>query len=366
MYKYYWIILFLISSYRSYSTPCPVGFTRPPSEKRNVQLIDIESGLLTQGFSKYYTNRFNEAIRLVSLKKHWKKLKVDPKRKHLPYFAQKVDAHIQEIQRGIEISELPMLEKRARLRVLKALKREAHLAKRTYKVTYNWWNIFNVRLIALVTTSIEEAFTLGLSLDQIQNHQEVYKRVKEKRDSLHAFKTPYVQMLEEFPNIVLVPSISEVGPMAFNQTMSESIHFMGVSGADERVDGKILSPQDYFRHDGEHAGFIEEYLKTQDLSVHSQFKFKIRDLPKESWEQQEFAYYLLLRERGILRSDDNGIFQRNLSRFLRNSHDINLLPEVIRNRQYTDREEYEQVLREYFDDMESNYNAISQEIRNSN
>ncbi len=366
MYKSFWIILLLLNSFKSYSIPCPTSFDGGGFVESDTKLIDTESSLLAQGFSKRYVDRFNEAIRLIGLKKHWQKIQADPDIKHLPYFAQKVDAHIQEIQRGIETSELPVLEKRARLRVLKALKREAHIAKKIYKVTYNWWHIFNVRLIALVTTPIEEAFYLGLSLDQINSHQVVYRRVQEKRGSLHAFRGPYVQMMEKFPSIVLSPTVGDIGIMAFNQTVGERVHFLGVSGTHLDVDGGKLSPPEVYQHDIEHADSIEEYLQNQDLSFHAQFKIKIQRFIVDFREPQELAYYLLTRERGNLKADDNAIFEKSLGRMLDRHYLVYLLPEVIRNREYESRKEAKEVLQMYFRDIESNYNAISQEIRNSN
>ena len=360
MYKCFCLLL-LLSSFKSYSILCPASFGDVAVHQR----IDTENNLQLQGFSEKYTDQFDQAVRLVELKKYWQKIKADPQRNHLPHFAKQISSHVLEIKKGIEKSPLPEEDKKARLQTLGFLEWEGGMARRTYKVTYIWWSVFNIRLIALASSSVESAFNLGLSLTQVKSHEEVYKLMKEKKDLLNAFNGPYVQMLEEFPNIVLFPSVGRIGPMAFNQTMNEGIHFIGVSGVSAQVDGKILSPQDYFKHDVEHTADIEKYLKTQNPSFHSQLRLKIRSLPKERREQQEFAYFLLLRERELITKDDSKIFQKNLTRFLKRTHDINLLPASLRDRSYKDQEEYEQVLREYFNDMESYYNKIVQEVRNS-
>ena len=366
MYKYFWAVL-LLGSFESYSNPppCAVSFGKRVSLSGSV-LEGGETRLRARGFSKYYTSAFDEAVWLVELQKRWKKAKADPEKTHIPFFAERVNSHIGHIGKSIKDSNLPEFEKYKKLRTLKALRNEADFRRKSKEVTASWWNIFNIRLIALVTFPVESAFHLGLSQDQLQSYHTVYSRLQELRESFPAFNGPYIQMLEKFPDVVLVPSINEAGPMAFNQTMSESIHFVGVSGADVRADGKTLSPQDYFKHDIEHIASIEEYLQTQDLSFHSQFKLNLEDLFTTDRERQELAYFLLLREREFITNNDSPVFQRNLIRFLRGDHDINLLPFSLRNRQYKDREEYHRVLQEYFKDMEDSYNSMAQEIRSSN
>ena len=362
MYKYFWIFFVLLHSYESYSVSCLSVFS--PSDIF-VARVRTERNLEKQGFSSHYTNQFGEAVRLVELKRRWIKKGADPKNTHIPYFAQKIDAHIEEIRKGIKASSLSDVEKSSRLETLMVLEREASSKKRASKVTYYWWNIFNIRLIALVESSVESAFDLGLSLSQLEDYQIVYERLQELKDKFNV----YVQMMESFPNIVLVPTIGEIGLMAFNQTMSESIHFIGVSGRAVYVDGKRLTPEDYFKHDVEHVQAIEEYLQVQDLSFfHLQFKERIRYLAFKQREQQELAYFLLLRERDAmnLQSYDYSIFQRSFGRMLRQEDIINFLPASIRNRQSADKEEYKKVLKEYFDDMIRGYNAISQVIIHSN
>lgn len=367
MYKYFWIIFILFISFEGYTAPCPSSF-RAGSDSAEISntehLIDTEKNLMAKGFSKEYTDQFDESLQLVELKKHWKKIKADPEKSHLPYFADKIDAHIYEIKKGIQASQLSKSEKQARLKVLEILQKEAHLAKTNNQVTYNWWNIFNIRLIALVISPIESAFELGLSLNHIKDHQEVYRRVKEG-GNYHI--EIYTEMMNSFPNIMLVPAIGEIGLMAFNQTMAESVHFIGVSGVNRSVDGKKLTPQQYFRHDVEHANSIEEYLKTEDLLFYSQFKRKIKDLPQEIREQQEFAYFLLLHERGgIIKGNDYDIFERNFHGFAFNHPDIRLLPRTLSAVYVRDRKKYKELLREYFDQMNRYYTALSQDIRNSN
>ena len=346
MYKYFWIVFLLLGSYSA--IPCPSSFSRPLSKTHHGRSVGNERTLLKQGFPRDHINRFDEAVQMVGLKQDWIKKGADPKINHIPYFARKIPTHIKEIKSGIINSKLSDFEKHTRLRTLKALEKEASLAKRNSEVTSTWWNIFNIRLIALVTFPIESAFNLGLSLAQIQDYQVVYRRLQEKKDTFPIFNSPYVQMMEEFPHVVLVPTIGKIGHMAFNQTMSESIHFMGVSGTDVKVDGKTLTPQNLFRHDGEHATSIEDYLKKQDPVFHVRFKIRIASLSTEERTQQELAYYLLLRERGPIIGNDDVIFQRNLTRMFRRDHIINLLPADIRNRKYAHEEEYKQVLQEIF------------------
>ena len=363
LYRYFWIPFLLFNVYSAYAVPCAGVFS--PLKRVLSASADTEKNLLRRGFSQYYVNYVDTAVHLVKLKKRWMKKK-NPEDMHIPYFAWNIEAHIAEIRKGIKASSLSDVEKSSRLEALKALEKEAFFKKKIHKMTYMWWNIFNIRLITLTADSVESAFNLGLSLNQVQNEQEVYRVLKEKKDS-SAFNGPYVQMLEKFPNIVLIPVVGDIGPMAFNQVMSESIHFVGVSGTEAKVDGKKLSPQDYVRHDVEHANSIEEYLKTEDLSFHSQFKRKIKDLPQEVREQQELAYFLLLHERGsVLQGSDRAVFDRNFHVFASNPIDTRLLPHTLSAVYVQDRKKYKELLREYFDQMNRHYTALFQEIRNSN
>ena len=363
LYRYFWLLFLLFNVCSAYAVPCAGVFT-PPKIVLSSSAV-TETNLLKRGFPNYYVNYFDTAVHLVKLKERWMKKK-KPEDMHIPYFARSIEAHIAEVQKGIKASSLSDAEKSSRLKTLKALEKEAFFKKKIRKVTHKWWNIFNIRLIALTVDSVQSAFNLGLSLDQVQNEQEVYRVLQEKKD-LNDFNGPYAHLLEKFPNIVLIPTVEDVGVMAFNQAMSESIHFIGVSGKGAAVDGKKLSPQDYVKHDVEHAHSIEEYLKTEDLSFHSRFKSEIKDFSQEIRQQQELAYFLLLHERGIIvQGNDQAVFERNFHRFTLNSLDIRLLPNNLSVVYMQDRKRYEELLREYFSQMSRRYENLSQAVRNSN
>ena len=361
--KYFWIFFVLFSVHSAFAGSCMDIFNLP---KRILSAPSgTERNLLRQGFSQYYVNHFDSTVQLLKLKKLWMKKGAKPENTHIPYFAKNIEAHIEEIREGIKASGLSDVEKSSRLKTLKALEKEALFKKKIRKVTYIWWNIFNIRLVALTADSIESAFDLGLSLNQVQNEQEVYSILQETKSLYKVFHASYIQTLEKFPHIVMVPVVGDVGLMAFNQAMGESIHFVGVSGTSVIVDGKQLSPQDYFRHDLEHASSIEEYLQTADLSFYSQFRRKIKDLPQEIREQQELAYFLLLHERGgIVQGSSHAVFERNFHSFASfKPPDVRLLSHFT---SLQDRRKYKELLRGYFDQMKDRYEDLSREIRNSN
>lgn len=356
MYKSFCIIFILFSS--AYAVPCPFLFSRSRS-------VDNERNLIKKGFPETYISNFDTATQLIKSRQLWIKKNAQPEEKHISYFAQQIDAHIEEFRKGINNLDLPDAEKHKRLRTLKALKNEAYFIRRTYKVTSTWWNLFNIRLIALVTPSVESTFNLGLSLEQLLDYEIVYKRLKETSKTVNLLGIhSYFEVLEKFPDIVLVPIVGDVGPMAFNQVAGEGIYFLRVSSVSVEMGLKNLDPQIYFGYEVQRITSVEKYLshlRKKSPFFYSQFKLRIKTLPTEQRQQQELAYYLLMFERGSMSGSDESIFQRNFYRMLRSTDFSNLLPSVMGGMQIADSAS-EDMLREYFDGMITNYNALSQTL----
>ena len=122
--------------------------------------------------------------------------------------------------------------------------------------------------MALTAPDIPSAFNLGLSQYDLLNHRTVYERLEETQDLIGTFGAEYMQMMNKFPDIVLVPIVGNVGLMAFNQTVGENVHFLRISNADT-ADGGELTPQILFRYDLQRVASMENYLETQDSSFHS-------------------------------------------------------------------------------------------------
>ena len=359
MYKYVWIVFILLSSYKSYAATCEDVMGGSLDKMNSIRTsMNIEQNLLAQGFSKNYTNQFDTAFQMVELRKHWIEKKADPENTHIPYFSQEVPSHIEMVRKEIEASTLTNDEKYERLRILKKLEDEAYFMRKTYKVNSTWWNIFNIRLMALTVPVVPSAFNLGFSQSEITDYKIVYERLQETKDLVGIFGARYVEMMNRFPEIVLVPVIGDVGLMAFNQTAGENVHFLRISSTEN---GKMLTSQTRLRYDLQRAASMEEFFKSEDLSFHSWFKQRMQNLPQKEREQQEFAYYILMFERGNMRGDDNDIFERNFHRMKKPSTDlINMLPPDVRDREYQNQEAYTQALHKFFNDISNHYNTSSQ------
>ena len=72
----------------------------------------------------------------------------------------------------------------------------------------------------------------------------------------------------------------------------------------------------------------------------------------------------LMFERGNMKGNDDAILQRNFHRLLRPTPLVNFLPADIRNRSYEDTEQYQQALREHFDNMNSDFSQLRETAAN--
>ena len=117
-----------------------------------------EPRLIEQGFKPSYYAGVDQAREFKRLHEYLREIQADPKRTHIPYFANQVEKTISDFERGLrkqnvtrdgyyEIKDPKFLEKR--LEVLEAFKKEARRRVENQDVTYDWWIKFNTKLAVL-------------------------------------------------------------------------------------------------------------------------------------------------------------------------------------------------------------------------
>ena len=90
-----------------------------------------------------FTKSLDEANRMIQLAERLRDSQINPYTTHIPEFADDIPKHISFIKEGIENSGK---RKRARLKELAKLEKEALKKAQNKQVTYAWWLEWNERL----------------------------------------------------------------------------------------------------------------------------------------------------------------------------------------------------------------------------
>ena len=100
-----------------------------------------------QGFKPELYKGYDKARELNEVKKWAEKIEADRYRTHIPYFADQVEKHIADFEKGFrkEYQDDPEFLA-GRLKILEELKQEARKRVKDQNVTYDWWANFNIRL----------------------------------------------------------------------------------------------------------------------------------------------------------------------------------------------------------------------------
>ena len=135
------------------------AFLRRASEKleRDLQAIKNspeESGLKSKGFKFAYYAGVDLAREFNRVRRYLQEIKADPKRTHIPYFADQIKKTITDFENSFRQHNQDKPEfLRERLKILKALKAEVRKRIGDQNVTYDWWATFNLRLVIIASES---------------------------------------------------------------------------------------------------------------------------------------------------------------------------------------------------------------------
>ena len=206
--------------------------------------------LREQGFKPSYYAGVDQAREVNRLHEYLREIQADPKRTHIPYFADQVERTISDFERGLRkqknIAEDPEYDikdpkfQEKRLKILEDFKREARRRVENRDVTYDWWVKFNSRLAVLGSPS-ELGSLSSYSVERIK------MGYGSESVSLSSFYND-----KEFPEKMMFFTTGELGIMAFN-TLGNNSHFISLSGDLENMaHGFKMSPYNYLLHDAGH------------------------------------------------------------------------------------------------------------------
>ena len=284
-----------------------------------------EAQMLEKGMKKEISQGLDEAYKMNHLANHLRKSNVNPHKTHIEDFSDQIPEHIRFIREGIKGYK----EADEKVKLLDKLSLEASKKQKEKGVTYAWWLQWNHQLTRLLHPNSRSSIT-----DDINN-----------------------ELIEAFPDFVILPTFEDLGIMAINKSVSENVFPLGIVNKNTYADGDQLSPAVFFKHDENHArSTIKTYTYKKGslpygeryFIANKEFYEKIQDLPKAQQTQAEIAYFLTTHESSTFY--DNASRDLNLNSVLRDKSLRNLLPENIRHS--------EEEIRSYLKEAQSVYRNL--------
>ena len=216
---------------------------------------------------------------------------------HIPEFAQQIDAYIAFIEAGIRRQDSS--DTAIRLAQLETFKVEAKNRQQLEMVTYRWFLGWVYRLVIVATPVEKRRFgdyrMLLKADDPWTTHDDlevVFNRTSPTEDERLSRGDSLGVLLNQFPNIILIPTLSNLGMMSVSRTFQTRIQLLQLMNID--------NPQDHFEHDVHHT--IERFEKgiTEDTVLFDRaFLYKLRSLPVSQRDQRkwiEYIYYYMNHE----------------------------------------------------------------------
>ena len=220
-----------------------------------------------------FTKGLDEANRMIQLAERLRNSQIDPHTTHIPEFADDIPKHISFIKEGIEkFGE----EKEARLKKLAELEKEALKKAKNKQVTYEWWLEWNTQLASIVSLYTYTSFGVIVSRAEI---------------------------FPMFPDIIMVPTVSDFGIQAFNRSLSHNVFPLGIVNQPTFADGILIAPLTFLSHDFTHTANIVKMSKISSLSkIENNFNINLYqelqklDLSLEQQEMIDIIYFSMLHE----------------------------------------------------------------------
>ena len=106
-----------------------------------------EPVLKEKGFKDIYYRGVDQARESNAVARYLRTIKADPKKTHIPYFADQIDKTISDFEQAFRKNNQDNPEfLEERLAILEEIKKEARKRVADQNVTYDWWTNFNLRL----------------------------------------------------------------------------------------------------------------------------------------------------------------------------------------------------------------------------
>ena len=256
-----------------------------------------EEHLTKQNYKQSLIQGVNTANRLIKSGKHIRQSHINPFSTHIADFARQIPDHIEAITKGIASQDIEVSE---RLNLLKQFEMEAYRKVEDEAVTYMWWLFWNKRLSILATPSQKrkEQGNWWKSEENLENFLENLN--EEKLTQIHKDEQILLKFIQKFPDQIILPTASDLGPMAFNRAFVHSTALLQLVGKAKWMDGQLNTPEKAFSHDINHAvlQFEEENLPSSSLmKLFYQQISDINNLTVYEREAIEIVYFLITHER---------------------------------------------------------------------
>jgi hypothetical protein len=238
-----------------------------------------EQAFKEQGFSSAYVRGLDKVNEWVWVINQIRKLKVNPYKTHIEYFANHIEAHIEHVRRSLDPSSFHAL------RNLERLRRHAERTVQEEGVTYSWWIRFNYALsrVSDLTMSDVDVIRSPSALSRIGINN----------------------LVNRFPAYVVMPTIiGKVGVMAINRATQHDIYVGGLMSGRSTGHGKeVVSPEWFFDHDiSVHAvraiDIRSTYRDRRHGGGYALLIERMQGLTGEKRRNVELAYYIITHERG--------------------------------------------------------------------
>ena len=278
-----------------------------------------EKAMQREGFSDSYIEGLDEVIANLRLAESLQGKGFEPYATHIPEFAALIDIYIASVRTSIQLQNSS--DTFERLELLRLFESEAHSLRRDRNVTYQWLFNFTLRLAILVTPREhrnQESLLHGnienlLKSDQLEIFcLECIFRYKDPKevddihdlDDLFDSVEDFSALINEFPQRIMIPTISRLGFISANRTYGTGVHFIRLVGDPIDIDGNsdsgidsntVLYPDSVFLLD------VYNYALDRDVDSSSQFfrayfQQKLETLTKSERKPVEYIYFNLTRE----------------------------------------------------------------------
>ena len=304
-----------------------------------------EPGLKAQGFKPEYYRGVDQAREFNEVARYLRTINADPKKTHIPYFADQIDKTISDFEQAFRKhnqNNPEFLEER--LAILEEIKKEARKRVTDQNVTYDWWTNFNFRL-SMTAQESDKSILGKRNLKRLQkkfrrsslNNENVYdpfdalkthEGTQELLSGISAMESlplmrmkNFIDLKKNFPEkIMFFSTEDELGVMAFNKLEDKS-YFVAVSGSPVTADGvKEYKPFYFFLHDVGHIFTSGINLKKKiSKNIIDRINSISNPLDREKAELAFFMYHHELGHRTFSKSlrryySDNKIRRFPLSR----------------------------------------------------
>ena len=210
---------------------------------------NVEDVLTKQSYTHFLIEGVNETAKQIRLAEYIRSFNINPFSTHIEDFALQITNHIEIIRQGIESQGIA----KERLLLLKHFEKEAHQKIEDSTVTYMWWLFWNKRLSILATPPSQRQET-GDWWKSEKNLEHFLDHLNEDQSNeLHKDEYVLMKLVQKFPDQIILPTMSNLGPIALNQASVHSVIFVQLTEQVKWMDGSLNTPEKVFSHGMDHV-----------------------------------------------------------------------------------------------------------------